>query len=410
MDTKQGMQVMKMEFLEEFKPEYQRNNKRKGRKHLRCFPRCKVGGHVDNNFCGRPVSVEVTFKMPTNSVAWSENLVSFVEFRPLENRPAIMQGQSTAVIGEHWIPGLVSAVQIADAKENLYKAQIEFNSDQKTWQYLWQSHRMTANTPHVLDVFVGTLVDESYFLCRGQSHSPSFKLFCRKKANGTGRLYPKQDKVMLTDPPATTAYGVSVVTRVPSNKRRQQDSSVDMRGAKFIKTEDSLSPLTYQAMQESTGHFLNTTVTANHYSVPYAAAPNMDHSCPVQMMQNRLFTVPYTTAPPAYNSEAYNSEKFNARGCSTSLLHNANAQDPRYPTVAQSQNQSPPHTPGREEGLRSTPTEELEAANVLACFARTGAISPKQSFCSQHSPVAACDLNAFSNKHSSANGRRPFLL
>ena len=38
---------------------YKRNNKAKGRKNLRCFPDCRLTGHVKTGYCGRPVICEV---------------------------------------------------------------------------------------------------------------------------------------------------------------------------------------------------------------------------------------------------------------------------------------------------------------------------------------------------------------
>ena len=57
------LEVVSIAFRDELKGEYKRNNKSKGRKHLRCFPDCKPGGHVDNNYCGRPITVDVTYRM-----------------------------------------------------------------------------------------------------------------------------------------------------------------------------------------------------------------------------------------------------------------------------------------------------------------------------------------------------------
>ena len=37
-----------------FSTRYQRNNKAKGRKNLRCFPACRAEGHVLKGYCGRP--------------------------------------------------------------------------------------------------------------------------------------------------------------------------------------------------------------------------------------------------------------------------------------------------------------------------------------------------------------------
>ena len=171
-----NFEILQIEFLDDFKTEYQRNNKAKGRKNLRCFPGCREEGHVDNNYCGRPIRVSVTFCWTGEDVP---DLLSFVEFRPNENSPAIFPGSSASQVGDHWIPGIVSA--ISSKQQGVMRAVLAFNSEHRSWPYLWQSHRMTANTPHVMDVFIGTATAQHTFHCVGASCSPKFKLFCRKK-------------------------------------------------------------------------------------------------------------------------------------------------------------------------------------------------------------------------------------
>ena len=54
---------MRLELLEQdvFHTQYQRNNKAKAKKTLRCFPACRHAGHVEAGFCGRPVLVRVHY-------------------------------------------------------------------------------------------------------------------------------------------------------------------------------------------------------------------------------------------------------------------------------------------------------------------------------------------------------------
>jgi hypothetical protein len=55
--------VLHMDFTEksDFTDSYQRNNKAKGRKNLRCFPSCRHEGHIQAGYCGRPVVVRVSY-------------------------------------------------------------------------------------------------------------------------------------------------------------------------------------------------------------------------------------------------------------------------------------------------------------------------------------------------------------
>ena len=78
---------MDLQFLNKhlFTDEYQRNNKAKGRKNLRCFPACREHGHVDTGYCGRPVTVELNYNLdPVRNL----DLVAFAEFRPYDREAA----------------------------------------------------------------------------------------------------------------------------------------------------------------------------------------------------------------------------------------------------------------------------------------------------------------------------------
>lgn len=52
--------IQAIDFSEQFRKEYNRNNRKSGQKSLRCFPLCLASGHSDSGFCGRAVAVTVT--------------------------------------------------------------------------------------------------------------------------------------------------------------------------------------------------------------------------------------------------------------------------------------------------------------------------------------------------------------
>ena len=60
--------MIKLEILDlhHFSSHYQRNNKAKGRKNLRCFPCCRADGHKTNRYCGRPVRAVI--KIESNAL------------------------------------------------------------------------------------------------------------------------------------------------------------------------------------------------------------------------------------------------------------------------------------------------------------------------------------------------------
>ena len=179
------LEIMQINFLDDFKDQYQRNSKAKGRKHLRCFPTCRPQGHIDNSYCGTPVRVAVTYRADPkqNHQNVGSHLISYAEFRPQVNAPAIVPGKCAQEIGQHWMPGIFEPSSVLP--NGLCVAVVAFNSQNKSWPYLWQSHRMTANTPHVMDIFVGRKASSpplgASFSCSGASHSTPFRIYCRKK-------------------------------------------------------------------------------------------------------------------------------------------------------------------------------------------------------------------------------------
>ena len=70
---------MRLELLEQdvFHTQYQRNNKAKAKKNLRCFPACRRDGHVQAGFCGRAVTVRVSHTLEELSAIGATGLSAF---------------------------------------------------------------------------------------------------------------------------------------------------------------------------------------------------------------------------------------------------------------------------------------------------------------------------------------------
>ena len=74
---------MRLELLEQdvFHTQYQRNNKAKAKKNLRCFPACRHAGHVEAGFCGRPVLVRVHYTVEDLASIGATGISAFGVFR-----------------------------------------------------------------------------------------------------------------------------------------------------------------------------------------------------------------------------------------------------------------------------------------------------------------------------------------
>jgi hypothetical protein len=193
---------MDLQFLnpQQFRDEYQRNNKAKGRKNLRCFPACREHGHVDTGYCGRPIMASL--KYDPNQVR-DLDIISFAEFRPYDrntghqvalgqvyqlsdivrfSRGASGTGQNAEEKALNpWFPGSVIDTE-SQVEENWVRTTFAFNQTNQGWHYAWQSHRMTRDTKHCLHVFVlAGSKSNGAFTVVSDIISPPFQIYCRRK-------------------------------------------------------------------------------------------------------------------------------------------------------------------------------------------------------------------------------------
>jgi hypothetical protein len=193
--------MIKAKFSDEqrFCDHYKRNNKAKGRKNLRCFPDCRLTGHVKTGYCGRPATCEVTYDA---IAAKNLDLMAFCEFRPHdeESNYGVSLGNTYAFAdiitrsrgtghnpGEKalhpWFPGSVIKSSI-DHSLNEVNMHFSFNKGNQGWHYAWQSHRMTRATKHELHIFIlAGSKHTSFFTCVCDLSSPAFDIHCRRKRN-----------------------------------------------------------------------------------------------------------------------------------------------------------------------------------------------------------------------------------
>jgi hypothetical protein len=193
--------MIKAEFLDylNFEGRYQRNNKAKGRKNLRCYPSCRSTGHVKTGFCGRPVRIKVTydtqaaeaidilafaqFRVCTSPASSDVLLGTAMPFAEIVNRSRGTSHNPGGKALNPWFPGVIVSTT---SDQNSAVAAFSFNAASKGWHYAWQSHRMTRETRHCLHVFILTARREGRstsmkFKCVVELFSPSFDMCSRQK-------------------------------------------------------------------------------------------------------------------------------------------------------------------------------------------------------------------------------------
>ncbi|KAG9400108.1 hypothetical protein AC1031_011018 [Aphanomyces cochlioides] len=171
-----------------FRPQYQRNNKKGGLKNLRCFPNCCNGVHASSGFCGGSVVVGVRAEhvRGRNQLAIFAEFCSFVDGVP-QGHAAMhdvftmekIQALSNKDIDVHapWYTGDV--LQGSHDEGYIYS----INTFKRGWHYGWTSNRHTSVTQHVLCVYAFELDPATgLWHCICVAPSPPFQLYCRRRA------------------------------------------------------------------------------------------------------------------------------------------------------------------------------------------------------------------------------------
>jgi hypothetical protein len=153
--------VLHMDFTEksDFTDSYQRNNKAKGRKNLRCFPSCRHEGHIQAGYCGRPVVVRVSYGADQ---AHGMELLPCAEFVTEDEPSSVLVGQPTTLAeviankqSGKWFTGTnVGSINSNVCGMTVTTMMVAFNKDNQGWNYTWHSHRQKKDTKHLLRVFL----------------------------------------------------------------------------------------------------------------------------------------------------------------------------------------------------------------------------------------------------------------
>ena len=179
------------------KDEYQRNNKRGGQKHLRCFPSCcgEGGSHRTSGFCGQPVVASFS---NLNGRLDLERIWVVASFETLLAKPSFDIGsvlteiEASALLKtkkqptQIWYRGKRSQELVQN------KVQYVFNSKRKGWHYGWASNKHRGGTKHVVRVYVWERLaaegaaHEDSIVCRFVAESNPFCLVCRRRVKNKG--------------------------------------------------------------------------------------------------------------------------------------------------------------------------------------------------------------------------------
>jgi len=207
-------------FNGKFKSRYQRNNKKGGKKHLRCFP-CCAPVHKACNAC--EVALEVKY---SETGRLSKMYIAVARFLPLldDGKTVALQDLSDG-LGDIKVGAALTSTRVKELQRTidhplrpLYIAKVvdfpadhrvDFGFHEKAWHYGWKGGRYKASTRHVLRAYVleggpeifkdGHLSDGCHALkCVAMISSPSFTIFSSRSAP-KNKTVKKQLKRKVTD-------------------------------------------------------------------------------------------------------------------------------------------------------------------------------------------------------------------
>lgn len=137
----------------------------------RCFPACSIRGHTKGGFCGRPLQVLFEIKEGERTTGkkapedFLSKLVFIAEIRP-EGVPGLssnlivdkarVQAMVRSNVRVNGVAGELVLGKVVHRNSEAGKLcmQVDFNSEQHSWDYSWKSNRWEVNKTHVIDVMI----------------------------------------------------------------------------------------------------------------------------------------------------------------------------------------------------------------------------------------------------------------
>ncbi len=239
---------------------YQRNNKRDGLKHLRCFPFCDMP-HKNSGFCGCPVRVRITreqARWPLEKLyGWSEfgrqdeeprlkvgSIVSTTECEnntrsrknplrpwyqgyPIETENfSEQQGNVVEESKRVCVKGSKVGKESDENNEHLRQEEVmcmEFNGRKRGWNYSWAANKHTCDCFHVLWVYLLVEHGSEAYRCIGAFPSPAFSVYCRKRVEKGDNRSPRssalsQMSVQKKKPAAVQSHEVFYNEHAPTTE------------------------------------------------------------------------------------------------------------------------------------------------------------------------------------------------
>lgn len=179
---------------EQWKQEYQRNNRNGGMKNIRCFPNCGTR-HCSSGFCGKSLvmtlrttyreqtvlaAAEISLSASPNSLGRSKKtkkltkviVGSVISYQEYQSRLRTRDDPF-----RDWWTGDILA-----SKENGVEREIsfEFNRAKRGWHYGWVANKYISNSQHIVKAYIFVPVATNLLKCVHISYSPKFRLYSRK--------------------------------------------------------------------------------------------------------------------------------------------------------------------------------------------------------------------------------------
>ena len=171
-----------------FRERYQRNNKRSGRKNLRCFPLCHKDGHKQSQFCGRKVAIQF---FPKQANSWNaarvvfavatfckdDDINSFTKGRKYNRKSLEGDVRSHGDPCKQYIPCQVEPID--GGAPGAFRVTV--NDLQMGWHYRWKSNKHLSHQKHVLLVHLFSNFSGLQANYMGSVYTPAFNIYCRRR-------------------------------------------------------------------------------------------------------------------------------------------------------------------------------------------------------------------------------------
>jgi len=240
---------VKFDFKEDthWKLAYQRNNKSRIQKNLRCFPNCtNIYGHQEG-FCGQSVTVKLEADFEKAGIEL-EDVAVVAEFAVMGSPAhAINALVSLDMINKHKDvdDGFITCfegLRLADSPTHAGSTRSEsasqggvyyqFNKNLKGWHYGFLGSKKTRNMFHVFRAYCVVKVpgrtnkagDDLYRVIAHCS-SPAWQMYCRRRKNNSPELQMLEDSQRPKDVPLHHQNFKSTSKRSSSRTRRYYSSS-----------------------------------------------------------------------------------------------------------------------------------------------------------------------------------------